>query len=175
MSGTRTAYPASGAAVGDDVADRRGETGIGRATLYKYFSDVGAILLAWHERHVTIHLAHLTEVRDQAGDTGERLAAVLGAYALIRHEHHDSELAALLHRGEHIARAQRQLTDLIRGMLTEAVESGDVRDDARLMSSRATASTRSQQPAACPPGPRSAGLSRSLWLGCTPPPDPTRF
>jgi AcrR family transcriptional regulator len=28
------------------------EAGIGRATLYKYFPDVEAILLAWHERHV---------------------------------------------------------------------------------------------------------------------------
>lgn len=28
------------------------ETGIGRATLYKYFSDVEAILVAWHDRHV---------------------------------------------------------------------------------------------------------------------------
>ncbi|HET7480249.1 MAG TPA: helix-turn-helix domain-containing protein, partial [Rubrobacteraceae bacterium] len=32
------------------------ETGIGRATLYKYFPDVEAVLLAWHERHVTGHL-----------------------------------------------------------------------------------------------------------------------
>jgi AcrR family transcriptional regulator len=105
------------------------ETGIGRATLYKYFSDVEAILLAWHERHITGHLNISPKCGDQAGDAGERLAAVLGAYALIRHEHHDSELAALLHRGEHIARAQRQLTDLIRGMRTEALETGDVRDD----------------------------------------------
>jgi len=28
------------------------ETGIGRATLYKYFPDVEAILLAWHERQI---------------------------------------------------------------------------------------------------------------------------
>ncbi len=28
------------------------QTGIGRATLYKYFSDVEAILVAWHERHI---------------------------------------------------------------------------------------------------------------------------
>ena len=27
-------------------------TGIGRATLYKYFPDVEAILVAWHERQV---------------------------------------------------------------------------------------------------------------------------
>ncbi|HEX9664029.1 MAG TPA: TetR/AcrR family transcriptional regulator [Candidatus Binatia bacterium] len=105
------------------------ETGIGRATLYKYFSDVEAILVAWHERHVTGHLEHLVEVRDQAGDAGEQLEAVLEAYALISHEHHDTELAALLHRGEHVARAQQQLSDLIRDLLTEAAETGDVRDD----------------------------------------------
>jgi AcrR family transcriptional regulator len=43
-------------------------TGIGRATLYKYFPDVEAILVAWHERQVTAHLAQLAELRDQAGD-----------------------------------------------------------------------------------------------------------
>ena len=109
-------------------------TGIGRATLYKYFSGVEAILVAWHERQVTGHLEHLANVRDQAGDAGERLEAVLEAYALICHEHsshelHGTELAALLHRGEHVARAQQQLSDLIRDLLTEAAETGDVRDD----------------------------------------------
>ncbi|MDQ2941973.1 MAG: TetR/AcrR family transcriptional regulator [Chloroflexota bacterium] len=108
------------------------QTGIGRATLYKYFPDVEAILLAWHERQITAHLAYLAEVRDQAGDAGERLAAVLEAYALISHEshgHHGTELAAFLHRDEQVARAQQQLRDMIRGLLTEAAETGDVRDD----------------------------------------------
>src|SRR5215216_4580511 len=104
------------------------KTGIGRATLYKYFPDVEAILLAWHERHVTGHLEYLAEVRDQAGDAGERLEAVLEAYALISHEHHGielgTELAALLHRGEHVARAQQQLRDMIRDLLSEAAETG---------------------------------------------------
>src|SRR5215212_481985 len=98
------------------------KTGIGRATLYKYFPDVEAILLAWHERQITGHLEYLAEVRDQAGDAGERLEAVLEAYALIRHEahgYHDTELAAFLHRGEHVARAQQQLSDMIRDLLTE--------------------------------------------------------
>jgi AcrR family transcriptional regulator len=104
-------------------------TGIGRATLYKYFSGVEAILVAWHERQVTGHLEHLAGVSDQAGDAGERLEAVLEAYALISHEHHDTELAALVHRGEHIARAQQQLSALIRDLLTEAAVTGDVRDD----------------------------------------------
>ena len=107
------------------------ETGIGRATLYKYFPDVEAILLAWHERHVAGHLEHLAELRDQAGGAAERLEAVLEAYALISYhrEHHGTELAALLPRGEHVARAQQQLRDMIRNLLIEAAETGHVRDD----------------------------------------------
>jgi AcrR family transcriptional regulator len=105
------------------------ETGIGRATLYKYFSDVEAILLAWHARHVNAHLAYLAEVRDRAGDKGERLKAVLEAYALIAYERHDTALATLVHRGEHVARAQQQLSSLIQDLLTEAAESGYVRSD----------------------------------------------
>ncbi len=105
------------------------ETGIGRATLYKYFSDVNAVLLAWHERQITHHLNHLVKVQDQASDAGERLKAVLEAFALISHERHDTELAALLHRGEHVARAQQQLSGLVRDLLAEAAKTGDIRDD----------------------------------------------
>ena len=105
------------------------QTSIGRATLYKYFSGVEAILVAWHERHVSGHLKYLTEVGDQAGGAGDRLGAVLEAYALIAYERHDTELAALLHRGEHVAQAQQQLSDLIRGLLTEAAASGELRGD----------------------------------------------
>jgi AcrR family transcriptional regulator len=105
------------------------KTGIGRATLYKYFPDVEAILLAWHERHVSGHLEHLAELRDQAGDARERLEAVLEAYALIQHKRHATELAALLHRDEHVARAQQHLTDIIRDLLTEGAQTGDLRND----------------------------------------------
>ena len=105
------------------------QTGIGRATLYKYFSGVEAILVARHERQIAGHFKHLIELRDKAGNAGERLDAVLEAYALISYEHHGSELAALVHRGEHFARAQQHLSDLIRDLLTEAAETGDVRDD----------------------------------------------
>jgi AcrR family transcriptional regulator len=105
------------------------ETGIGRATLYKYFSDVETILIAWHQRKIAAHLEHLAQVRDRAGSAEERLGAVLEAYTLISHEHHGNELATLLHRGEHLARAQRQLRDLIRDLLKEAARTGDVRND----------------------------------------------
>ena len=105
------------------------ETGIGRATLYKYFSGVEAILVAWHERQVGGHLEHLTEVGNRAGDARERLEAVLEAFALISHVRHDTELAALLHRGEHLAGPQRQLSNLIRDLLSEGAAVGDLRDD----------------------------------------------
>ena len=105
------------------------QTGIGRATLYKYFPDVEAILVAWHEREVTGHLAQLASVRDRPAGAGERLEAVLGTYALILHEHHRGELAALLHQGAHVARAHQQLSDFIRDLLIQGAASGDVRDD----------------------------------------------
>jgi AcrR family transcriptional regulator len=108
------------------------QTGIGRATLYKYFADVEAILHSWHERQINAHLGYLAEVRDQTRGPGERLAAVLGAYALISHGsrgHRDSGLAALLHRDEQVLRAEHHLRGLIRDLLAEAGKSGDVRDD----------------------------------------------
>ncbi len=119
-------------------------TGIGRATLYKYFPDVEAILVAWHERQVNAHLEHLARIRDRVGAAGERLAAVLEAYALIVHQsrrHHGAELgelAARMHRdgqhqdhhgGGHVARARRQLHEFLRNLLAEATAVGDVRDD----------------------------------------------
>ncbi|MCF6111016.1 TetR/AcrR family transcriptional regulator [Mesorhizobium muleiense] len=105
------------------------ETGIGRATLYKYFPDVEAILVAWHERQVTGHLERLITIRDQVGDAGERLKAVLEAYAFISHEHHGTKLVARLHRGEHVVKAQHQLHHLIRDLLAEGAATGDLRDD----------------------------------------------
>jgi len=108
------------------------KTGIGRATLYKYFADVEAILQAWHQAQITRHLEHLARVRDQAGDPGRRLEAVLAAYALIARQtrgHHDTGLAAFLHRDEYLVRAQRQLHDLIRDLVAEGARAGDLRDD----------------------------------------------
>lgn len=104
------------------------QTGIGRATLYKYFPDVESILLAWHERQVDDHLRHLAEIRDSAAPN-ERLEAVLHAFAGIQHEHHGVELAAPLHRAGHMARAERRLRDFVRDLVAEAARAGDVRGD----------------------------------------------
>lgn len=118
------------------IAER---TGIGRATLYKYFPDVEAILRAWHERQIAGHLERLGEIRNGPGDAGERLEAVLEAYAHIQHElgaqhgagriGHGSELAGMLHRGEHAVRAHEHLARFLEGLLAEATKAGAVRDD----------------------------------------------
>ena len=108
------------------------KTGIGRATLYKYFTNVEAILRAWHERQIRGHLEYLAKVRDQAGDTREGLEAVLEAYALISHEHrrrHAAELAAFLHRGKQVARAEARVHDMIRDLLVKGTKAGAIRDD----------------------------------------------
>jgi AcrR family transcriptional regulator len=106
------------------------ETGIGRATLYKYFPDVEAILVAWHEGQVAGHLGQLARIRDRPGSPGARLRAALEAYAAIRQEHHDAELAKLLHRGEHMTHAEQHLRDLLAGLLAECADAGEIRDDA---------------------------------------------
>jgi AcrR family transcriptional regulator len=109
-----------------------GRSGIGRATLYKYFPDVEAILTAWHERQISRHLAELTEAREAAGpDPRGQLQAVLEAYAVRQRQHHDhgGELAALLHQGEHVARAARHLHAFVAGLVAAAAKAGEVRDD----------------------------------------------
>ena len=108
------------------------EAGVGRATLYKYFPDVEAILLAWHERQIGGHLEQLAELRDRPGTPGERLDAVLEAYARIRHAsrgHHGPELDAFLHRDERVAHAERRLHEILRDLIAEGAATGELRDD----------------------------------------------
>jgi len=106
------------------------EAGIGRATLYKYFPDVQAIMVAWHERHITAHLDRLAAVRDHTqGTASQRLEAVLTAYAQLSRQQHDTELAALLHHGEHVAHAQQHLRQLITDLIAAGARDGDLRND----------------------------------------------
>lgn len=113
------------------------KTGIGRATLYKYFPDVETILSAWHQRQIRQHLTHLGEVRDRARDPEDRLEAVLAAFAHIqreraRHGHgqpHGSELAVLLHTDDQLAQAQSEVHGLIEELITDAATAGTIRTD----------------------------------------------
>jgi AcrR family transcriptional regulator len=104
-------------------------TGIGRATLYKYFSGVEPILVAWHERQVSGHLQLLADIADRSGSARMRLEEVLRAFARISHERHGTEMAALLHRGQHVDRAQQELSDLLRDLIAEGAGAGELRGD----------------------------------------------
>jgi AcrR family transcriptional regulator len=130
--------------------------GIGRATLYKYFPDVEAIMLAWHERQVGEHLRQLTEATETVINPAERLHVVLHTYAQLaagdgaaehsvrdtgaaegqslqgRHGHgldHGHELAGSLHQAEHMYRARQHLHAMVTEVIRAAAESGEVRDD----------------------------------------------
>jgi AcrR family transcriptional regulator len=104
--------------------------GIGRATLYKYFADVEAVVTAWHERQIDDHLRQLTDARNHAAGAAQQLEAVLRAFALINHQtRHGQELATLLHQGEHVARAHRHLRDFVTDLITEAAAGQHIRSD----------------------------------------------
>ena len=106
-------------------------TGIARATLYRYFPDVQAVLLAWHERQIADHLEHLLQVSRQPGTAVERLATVLETYAhLSTHDHGaGADVAAALHEGEHVAEGRRRLREFLQELIAEGVAAGDLRGD----------------------------------------------
>jgi AcrR family transcriptional regulator len=108
------------------------ETGVGRATLYKYFPDVESILVAWHERQIAAHLKQLTEARNRAADPEAALRAVLEAYALMTNDaakHRDTDIAPVLHWRRQVADAERQLHRLVSTAIAEAAENGSIRAD----------------------------------------------
>jgi AcrR family transcriptional regulator len=110
------------------IADR---AGIGRATLYKYFPDVDAILHTWHGREIDSHLQQLAQIRDGAGDPSARLVAVLTRYGhIVRQTHsHDTDLVKFLHPDHQVADAHGQLRKMIQQLIAEAARDGRLRDD----------------------------------------------
>lgn len=110
--------------------------GIGRATLYKYFPDVEAIVVAWHERLVEQHLTQLTHAAAIDTAPAERLRLVLTTLAELsggRHQPgtagHGPDLAVPLHRAEHLRQARHHLHKLLTGVVQAAVDAGTVRGD----------------------------------------------
>lgn len=103
------------------------EAGIGRATLYKYFSDVEGILSSWHRRQINTHLESLERIRDQRATPLQALEAVLTTYGEnIRHGH-DHAFVALLHAMPHVREAHGHLQEFIAAMIAEAVHDGSLK------------------------------------------------
>lgn len=107
------------------IAER---AGIGRATLYKYFSDLGALLDAWHERQVEEHLNRLTVVRDAVTEA-ERVSQVLTVYGSGVRRPDGGELSTLLHSARHVQHARARLVAFLATLLADDVRAGRVRDD----------------------------------------------
>ena len=109
------------------------DAGIGRATLYKYYPDIEAILLAWHGREIEAHLESLATIAAGPHPAIERLRRVLESFALIiqSSRQHDPELGAFLHREGELAGPHEHLRELTQSLLAEALTAGEIRADAR--------------------------------------------
>jgi AcrR family transcriptional regulator len=107
------------------------QVGIGRATLYKYFSNVEAILDARHEQHVCEHLAQLSRLSEQSGEPVERLSRVLEGYARIRFHRErqgPGEILAHVHRQSAVESAEAQVRRLMQDLIQAAVDVGALAD-----------------------------------------------
>ncbi len=104
-------------------------SGIGRATLYKYFASVEEMLVAWHERQVGAHFERLVGIASGPGRADERLRTVLQAYAGMNHDQLGTELSVLLHQGHHVARTRQHLDELLRDLLEQGVKARIFRND----------------------------------------------
>ncbi|QDG87102.1 TetR/AcrR family transcriptional regulator [Pseudarthrobacter sp. NIBRBAC000502770] len=131
--------------------------GIGRATLYKYFPNVEAILLAQHDRQLAGHLEHLAAATHAGGDAAHQLETVLHIHAMMTYEHHDSALATIMH---HDGARQRQDT-FIQDVLRRAAEAGAIRDD---MAPQELASYCLHALAAAAESPSKAAVTRLVQL-----------
>jgi AcrR family transcriptional regulator len=106
-------------------------TGVGRSALHRYFTDVGSILAAWQKEQIAAHLEQLAEVRTRASSPGECLEAVLDTYAQIVYADASdgTDLATVLPRDLHGARALERLASFFEDVIREAASLGSVRTD----------------------------------------------
>lgn len=110
--------------------------GIGRATVYKYFPDVEAALLAHVEREVDECAEHIAKVCAERSDTTERVhgyvQAMLEHFAGTQHrlgwatlDAADLSSVAYLRLHQHITK----LHEMLAGLLTEGMRDGSFRPD----------------------------------------------
>ena len=114
------------------IAER---VGIGRATLYKYFPDVEAILVAWHTRDFAGHREQLRALTEAEDVTLDDVAAFVRAQ---RHQHRHHKGVDLVDSLAHtLAGAEGPLNDTIqrevitslRALLARLAQRKEVRAD----------------------------------------------
>lgn len=107
-------------------------SGIGRATLYKYFPDVDSILVAHHHRQIAAHVERLTALRDTAGTPADRLRSTMLEFARIcfhRGRHGGDELFVILHSGAEARGALDQVRGIFSELIAAAADAGQIRTD----------------------------------------------
>lgn len=103
-------------------------SGVGRATLYRYFDDVHAVVGAWHEREVNRHLVQVVAARDAADGAVARIEAMLEALArLSAHDHGAVDVVS--GRLDNLEQAWLHLREVVADTLQQGVASGEIRDD----------------------------------------------
>jgi AcrR family transcriptional regulator len=126
---TAEALATEGGALSVTMSRIAEQTGIGRATLYKYFPDVESVFAAWHHRHIADHLRELRRAGDRAGTAFDRLTATLEAYAVTVHHRPRRDFTDALHRHGDVHEAQQELTALVRDLVQAAQDAGEARTD----------------------------------------------
>ncbi|WP_197060968.1 TetR/AcrR family transcriptional regulator [Microbacterium mangrovi] len=112
-----------------DVAER---AGVSRATLYKNFPSVEAILVTAHGERVEAHLERLQNVVDAAPDAETALTGLLERYAEIafqRARNGGPDLHGLLHSGGDYEAHEAKLAALFARVIQSAQSAGEVRGD----------------------------------------------
>ncbi|WP_170976559.1 TetR/AcrR family transcriptional regulator [Rhizobium sp. FKL33] len=109
-----------------EVASR---TGITRATLYKYFTDVDAIFVEWHRRMLEHHLAHVEVVAGKDGAAVDRLTEILLFFAMTARRHHGTRFAEALRDREHARAAEERLVAVVEEVVAGGIDAGTLRAD----------------------------------------------
>ena len=104
------------------MSDIARAAGISRATLYKYYDDLDAVLEAWHRRVVDSHIASLEAVAHQHSDIASRVHAVLREYAALAAHRPPGPVAAGLHSSPAMEDSSGRLHELFVRLLSEAAD-----------------------------------------------------
>lgn len=103
--------------------------GIGRATLYKYFSDVQQVLGAWHRQVVARHMREFDDLESRHSEPLDLLTAILLAYGEMARQNHGHAHAPFLHGLPHTTEAHAQLRARLSTIFAAGAATGSIRSD----------------------------------------------
>lgn len=103
--------------------------GVGRATLYKYFPDLEAVLKAWHARQVDRHLEQLRGLASAKGSPPDRLLLLMTSFANLANRAAPNAHLNRLHEAPNIVAAEIEFAALLAEVIAKGQEDGTFRRD----------------------------------------------